>query len=79
MSDLVCPECGESQFRQTRYAVICATVAVDSRAGEYDVSEEVMDGGDRDEPLRCECGAEYHDLDELVTEDAYAENAGTSP
>lgn len=74
MTELVCPECGESTFTQRRYAVIEYSVQVDNHGGEYDCGEAIVDGGDRDEPLRCDCGAEYHELSELVTEETYNES-----
>lgn len=70
---MVCPDCGSSRFTQQRTALIEYTMAFEH--GQWvDVSDDVLDGGDRDTQIDCaECGHEDILDDDLVTEDAYNE------
>jgi hypothetical protein len=75
-NDLVCPECGSRDFKQRRYAIIDCGIRVGEGGYEYDTDEdEIIDGGDRDEPIRCDdCGDEYDELSMLMTENTYNES-----
>lgn len=70
---MVCPECGCGDFKQRRYAVTDCGVRVSDHGFEYDTGDdEIIDGGDRDEPIRCDdCGEEYDELSTLITQDEY--------
>jgi hypothetical protein len=71
---LCCPDCGATEFKQTRVAQIEYTVQFDPLGGEHDVHEEVTDGGDRDGELSCDCGFVFCYSDDLVTAAEYNES-----
>lgn len=77
LSTLVCPDCGHDTFTVTRTTRTEYTVQWDSRAGEFELSSEVVDGGDAgdENDWTCaDCDAQYPDCnpdEDLITAEAY--------
>lgn len=81
MADLVCPECGHDEFKQTRTCRVEFTVMV-SEFGFEDTSQSMQDAGEQDEDgLTCDdCGQAYdYDTSRLITEEEYNEREGYTP
>jgi hypothetical protein len=72
---MVCPECGHSQFTQTRLAQVEQTVEfLDDSLNIVEVCETITGYDDASETVVCQDCFTEHDPVDLITEDDYNEN-----
>lgn len=70
---MVCPECGNDEFKQRRIHEIDAYVKMDDGGELWDTGvTELQDSDGQDNDFNCtDCNATYSDFRDLVTEEEY--------